>query len=574
MKTRLKNSKLNVIRFGGPKSEMISELKKSISRVALTHDYEVRLMFPSDIFGTPKKIGVNTYNDKLVKPNKTTNLVVDDSPGQYYNLDTIDYVEERLPFLTKSVGSFDHSVKTTKRSILNRDWDMPIGADFQELTITFYDMYVQDTSGIFEGITVSEYFKRWIDNIFYNENKPGSSINNEYTTVSNYFTHYAIPKLELMQFSRRLELQDIQDKYNGGKPFNSNQNFNMFKTKVMAGEYAELLKKFEVENQDHYLAGYLNELQKNNSLSGGFSPSSVIDTITAVLTPITNMINTAALAGDFIDDFRNSSRKYVGNFDEFMNRDKEIVEKAYADFTYRARRLLENEAKNGGNIKPTYDLTSLLNDEVMAEVSHSAIVEKIDDAGKAPGVKIGKLNTPLDEVVSVIAASSTLFFVYNLGKKVKDKFKADNVMSPNWEYGGIVKSDNSVLATIATGIAGDAVNEFMNIKFTDTMLTSINTFLIKTEANLQKLNPELFKIPLNFDAIGNLSNDERYSKSTILDKSFNKDTDDDIYVNPIKTFIFYDVYPTKIVNKELSYDSEKELTTFDITFAYTHYDQK
>jgi hypothetical protein len=94
-------NKQKTIRLAGPNTDMMKELKKAISRVPFNSDYEIHMRFPGKLFFKNGGDKAHLRNNTTATQLKITarNPLWDQSPNQYYNENTIRYVENRLPFL-------------------------------------------------------------------------------------------------------------------------------------------------------------------------------------------------------------------------------------------------------------------------------------------------------------------------------------------------------------------------------------------------------------------------------------------------------------------------------------------
>jgi hypothetical protein len=693
----------NVIQLHDVRSPYIQELKKSISRVPFNCNFEVRFRFPGKMFFDKQTSDGNNlprnYDNSISMPT-ARNPIEDESYYQKYNPDVITYIEERIPFLTKNIGGFDESLELKDISLLNTKWSFGVRRNFDALKITFYDMYVQDKEGIMEWVCVSELFKTWIDNIFYN--KVDKNKYNTYGTVLNYFNNYAIPKLEVLQFSNRLEVGDIKEYI---VPKNEGEyNDGIFAILDKNG-YWDSLKS----NEDNLLAKYLNDLQYDR-LRGGFRKN-IIGIITSVLKPINDVINMVGVTSSFsmtlADGFENYNEKEL-NLDEWKKKrdlnqlfEKEEAEKfkqletEITETSFELFEIYKEDFKNklkpydivvtnantmtligkkeyaeddlldeliddaneyfGDNIskpkpptggfsgvvptqikaqppkedildeiirkgdtyfdehlptpkQPTRDMMDIFND-VDKDKHFGKSDKEVDGAGFSPSKELSKgaFKKAIEEarfaprpamfgqedsakvfsyLAEALAYVSVAYSIVDIAKIIAHKLYPESKLSPDWyadkNNEDILKISPSALAgTLAARYAG--VDRFAVINFKDNYIKALIKFLIKNENKLKFDYPILFDLPLNAKVFSNIQEDERFRESNIGDDVFSqmnniydenkREEQQELYVNPIKTFVFYDVYPVGIAYESL--DSENEnLTTFTVTFKYTHFEQK
>jgi len=607
-------NKQKTIRLAGPNTDMMKELKKAISRVPFNSDYEIHMRFPGKLFFKNGGDKAHLRNNTTATQLKITarNPLWDQSPNQYYNENTIRYVENRLPFLTKGVSAYDQALKTEKVNILNREWNFGSAIDYGEVEVTFYDMYVQDKDGIEEWITVSEYFKIWMDNVLYNEFRDGAY--RTYSTVNNYFDNYAIPKMEIMQFSRRLEYDDLAKLYGEGD-FDkiTKGNFSIIKLNLDKQNWSAYVD--ESFSKDHYLAGYLNELQKRRMFSTG-----IIGTIGSVFDIINNFINIIAVSSDIVGNFTKKNGSAVNDMEEFKEQmrvaSKIMYNEYYTSFKaiaesysgvpkgdYAGEDMTNDSTKVPDPKQLQYVIDYALNEENIRKISGNAIEKAIDGAKQDAEPKFFGIDTPIDEILSIMGFISTGYELYDLAKALVWTFKPPKKTSDEFRGStGILDTGTNTILKTGTGIGkqfAQAVlgDRFITTDFIDNSVNATITFLQNNEFDLMSgitntgedgavAFPNLFKFPLNFEALREIYDDGRYSKanigsSEIEESLINKDkgfvfsmAEESIYVDPIKTTVFYDVYPIMISYDALDYDKGDEPTTFKVKFAYTHFDQK
>lgn len=238
---------------------VISEIKLAISRVPLSHDYEVYLpRFPQIVYNARNPIHSWNIGDKKAKDSI-----------QGYNKKTIDYLTRRIPYVTKSVSGPSQTLELATTTILNKNWSFPQKITYDDLNITFYDTYIGSMAGDFGGetseaqassrenewVNLGCLFKIWIDNIFINLNEKFSSENyngryDSFDTRVRYMEEYAIPELRVYVFSRRLEISDLYKWLTGGVDY----------YEVLAGPAEKSKTKKEIEKE--------NELQQKLRLMG------------------------------------------------------------------------------------------------------------------------------------------------------------------------------------------------------------------------------------------------------------------------------------------------------------------
>jgi hypothetical protein len=606
------------------------------------------------------------YENSIPMPT-ARNPVQDESYYQKYNPDVISYIEERIPFLTKNIGGFDESLELKDISLLNTKWSFGVRRNFDTLKITFYDMYVQDKDGIMEWVCVSELFKTWIDNIFYN--KVDKNKYNTYGTVLNYFNNYAIPKLEVLQFSNRLEVGDIMEYM---RPLKDSEYRGNIRIVDALGYWDKLMN-----DPDNLVAKYLNDLQYDR-LKGGWRKN-IIGIIASVLKPINDVINMVGVTSNFTmnlaDGFENYNEKEL-NIDDWKRKrtenqeneveearkfkalEKEIAETSFklfeeykeiyknklkpydivvtdadalelgrgSGFTLVPTEIKRQQPKNdmldeiliGGEqyfkdrMPPsdtvTKDLMDIF-DEVLdekpttdgeasfvpqKELSKNAFKKAIEDARFAPRpAMFGQEDSArvFSYLAEALAYVSVAYSIVDIAKIVMNKVYPESKISPDWyasKYKDVLRLSGGDKA-LALGLQRYIGDRFIPIKFKDNSIIALIDFLIRNENDLKNGNPEkglmghklLFNLPINEIILGNLQEDERFKKSNITDEDFIQNISDEnhsgelqeLNINPIKTFVFYDIYPIGIAYESL--DSENEnLTTFTVTFKYTHFEQK
>lgn len=583
----------NIIRLENIQSSTVQELKKAISRVPFSCDYEVRFRFPSRLFGfdqndSEKNMDMN-YNVKTdngiskTKVEPIVNPVIDNSPNQKYNPDAVKYIEERIPFLTKNVAGFDESVETKDVSIFNRKWSFATKINVDNLKITFYDMYVQDKEGIAEWVSLSELFKVWIDNIFLNK---VDGKYNSYSTVINYFNAYAIPKLELAQFSRRLEMGDIKNytkiesKLNDKYAYNifeirNNQNFwEDFKnstTTSLADSIKDIKNKFDFKNK---------------------TTSSIMLAVEGITKPINNLILGVALSSNIyntIYGYATNKTEMVKQFEKDM---KIVATEGYNEYlklfediavqyagvpvgNLSGTRLPEIEDENNNTQRPSStfvkpnstediptigDFSKIMRDEIaklatneeFKKISGEVIQREIDKAKNESRPDFFRTGTAfgLDYVLETLGLISLTYSLYELTRSWVEFFYPPKLISPDWVGKPVLRFEN--------GDVADAVIDF----------------LIKNEMVMVTENSLKTGLPINKQNFDDLKEDGRFQNAQIMNVDMVQDFEGDINIFPIKTFIFYDIYPISIAYNSFDYDKSDELTSFTVTFKFTHFEQK
>jgi len=117
-----------------------------------------------------------------------------------------DQSNAHLKVLAHKVTGLNQTNNTRQVKILNREWTLPKGTDFDDISVSFYDkVYQYNTSGkILKYFNLSEFFKIWMDNMYIldNEGKP-------ITTRMRYFRDYVCPKVKVYQYFPVVGSQDI-----------------------------------------------------------------------------------------------------------------------------------------------------------------------------------------------------------------------------------------------------------------------------------------------------------------------------------------------------------------------------
>lgn len=605
---------LETIQLKHVSSEYIKELKKSISRVPFKCDYEIRFRFPGIMFnvkdGNHRRgfIKNGQGNIKIIQ-----NPIKDISPNQRYNPKVVTYIEERLPFLTKTIDGFDKTIETANISLLNRNWSMPTKLNFSDLTITFYDMYVQHADGKYEWVSVSELFKVWIDNIFRCEVGSNNNIDS-YHTVLNYFHDYAIPQMDILQFTRRLEFGDAKNY--GHSENRLDGQISYFDNKFKQGLWDSYLQE-----TNQYLAKELNDMQKQK-LRGNSVAEKTIGLIDDIMTPIVNLIYTTAGIQNFV-------QKYTNKEESIKDLRKEMQESltySYNEFYNEYAKIAESYSGNGERtLKPFYDKTNppppdgilpggaeppndLYGQELQSLIEGMQILDenkiktiqkeaftKYQNKAKDDGIPALLTSPNLTKAIEWLAFASSAWSSYDLAKmlighlpvavgnigRITDKDWHDGFDSGK---GGVFQKPSA--GDRAKAMAGDILpGNLLTTEFKDDSAQSIISYLRSLEyAYIQEkhVNPgwqDIFKLPLNKQAYKELERDGRFKNAKIMDieqsqDPWGQDSESGINIIPIKTFRFYDLYPVSISFDNLDFDDDETLTTFSVTFKYTHFEQK
>lgn len=585
-------------------SEYIQELKKSISRVPFVHDYEIRFRFPGLLFnvkGTEYRRNYEKNNSGKVKV--IQNPIKDISPNQRYNPEVVTYIEERLPLLTKNIDGMTQIVQTNPFSILNRDWRLPIKITYEPIKITFYDMYVQSAKGKYEWVSVSELFKVWIDNIFRCAEE-GKNIDS-YHTVLNYFQDFAIPQMDIIQFTRRLEMGDAKNYCITDKALDGVVNY--FQHRYKNGLWDEYLN-----STDQYLAKQLNDRQKDK-LRGSSIAEKTIGLIDDIMTPIVNLLYTTAGIQNFVEKFILKDNQDMDTIKAEMAK---AVNHSYHEYLRKYTEIAQNytsttntkpvsrKDENIQNIQIDYSTEMLLiieglkkelNENGIDAIQKNAFKKYQEDA-KKEGIPALLGSPELSQAIQWLAFASSAWSTYDTAKRllaqlpvpvgnigrITDKDWADSL-----DKGGLFKKPSA--GDRAKAMAGDVLpGNLITTEFKDDSARAIIEYLVSLENNIianPKTNSEfqdVFGLPLNRQAFKDLDKDGRFKNAKIMDESQVQDpwgndpATAGINVIPIKTLRFYDIFPIAISYNGYDSDNtgEGSLTTFTVDFVFTHFEQK
>jgi hypothetical protein len=206
----------------------------------------------------------------------------------------------------------------------------------------------------------------------------------------------------------------------------------------------------------------------------------------------------------------------------------------------------------------------------------SGSVSALGNSSDAPEPKFFGFDTPFDEVLDLISLVGVAYSAYDLYKKVKWIFFPD--LGFNSTY---VNRDNQQLGVDpSNAIAAAFIGDFMTYGFTDFSIESFFKKMYKEQEELNKDPHSAFFVPYNYEKLHKLSNGDlggsdirNYTGIVNYIDDYNTPVDHyEIY--PIKTFVFYDVFPVKLSHNDYDWDDNTKLTTFNVTFRFTHFEQK
>jgi hypothetical protein len=188
-----------------------------------------------------------------------------------------------------------------------------------------------------------------------------------------------------------------------------------------------------------------------------------------------------------------------------------------------------------------------------------------------------------NNMMNSLSLMGTVTTLYDLAKMIKwatgfvDFPVADGHNSHGWDWTSkLIGTDSSA----AGALLPDGIGQFVNINFSDKSIGYFLEFMTNQENDVYKelsiknkklLNPDFTdNMPDRIEDISRIG-----YKNNFIDEfggSFPKDKYVQVY--PVKTFIFYDLYPIRLSHSPFSFDETDGITTFDVTFRYSHFEQK